>query len=141
MKKPIITLSLIIISACSLSACGESSNDWTPDKVINKRHPAEQRSYISVGDKQVLDADYDIGKAIYNAAPYKQVKKNQTTSENYFKYDLSVSGSKFPVHCEMTFYEDGFVEVDSKDVVFTYQFDAEQSANLYQLAVTFVNGH
>ena len=57
MKKPIIALSLIIISACSLSACGESSNDWTPDKIINKRHPAEQRSYISVGDKQVLDVD------------------------------------------------------------------------------------
>ena len=141
MKKPIIALSLIIISACSLSACGESSNDWTPDKVINKRSQGEQRSYVSFGDKQVLDTDYDIGKAIYNAAPYKEVKKNQTTSENYFKYDLTVSGSKFPVHCEMTFYEDGYVEVDSKDVDFIYQFDAEQSANLYQLAVTFVNKH
>ena len=134
-----LTLSLIIISACSLSACGKSSNDWTPDKVLNKRDQRESRSYVTAGEKQVLDTDYNIERAIYNAAPYKHVKKNQTTSNNYFKYNLDVNGSIFPVYCEMTFYEDGYVEVNTKDVDFIYQFNAEKSASLYQLAVTFVN--
>ena len=141
MKKQITALSLIILSACSLSASGESFSDWTPDKVITKRHPAEQRSYVSVGDKQVLDADFEIGRAIYNAAPYSHIEKNQTTSDNYFKFNMNISGYKFPVNCEMTFYEDGYAEVNGKDVSFVYQFDVGKSTSLYQLAVTFVNEH
>ena len=39
----------------------------------------------------------------------------------------------------MIFYEDGFVEVKSKDANFCYKFDEKQSGDLYQLAVTFVN--
>lgn len=141
MKKPILISSLITFSLVSLVACGEKPNDWTPDKVINKQDQRESRSYVIIDDKQVIDSDRDIAKAIYSCAPFEHVKNNKTTSENSFTYRMSVSGKKFPVSCDMVFYEDGFVEVTSKDANFCYKFDEKQSADLYQLAVTFVNEH
>lgn len=141
MKKPILIPVLITFSLISLVACGESPSNWTPDKVINKQDQRESRSYVIIGDKQVIDSDRDIAKAIYNSAPFEHTKSNGTTSENSFTYRMSVNGDIFPVSCDMVFYEDGFVEVKSKDANFCYKFDEKQSADLYQLAVTFVNEH
>lgn len=139
MKKTIFISSLITFSLISLVACGEKPNDWTPDKVINNRDQREYKTYVVIGDKQEIDSDDVVAKAIYNCAPYEHIKSNKTTSENYFTYLQSVSGNIFPVSCEMTFYDDGFVEVKSKDVNFYYQFDEKQALVLYQLAVTFIN--
>lgn len=139
MIKPIFISSLITFSLISLVACGEKPNDWTPDKVINKRDQREYRSYVIIDDKQVVDSDFDIAKAIISFAPFENIKSNKTASENSFVYRMSVSGGIGPVSCDMTFYEDGFAEVKTKDVDFYFQFDEKQAADLYQLAVTFVN--
>ena len=139
MKKPILISSLITFSLISLVACGEKPNDWTPDKIINKRDQREYRSYVIIDDKQVVDSNFDIAKAINSSAPFEYIKNSKTTSENSFTYRMSVSGNTFPVSCDMTFYEDGFAEVKTKDVDFYYQFDEKQASDLYQLAVTFVN--
>ena len=115
--KPLILITLL------LSSCGESSDKWAPDYVIyNRRDPRESRSYVKANNEQVQDIDNEIGAAIRNAAPYKAVKKNKTTSLNSFEYYMDVSGYIFPLGCSMVFYEDGYVEVDSSKAHFIYSF-------------------
>lgn len=134
--KPLILITLL------LSSCGESSDKWAPDYVIyNRRDPRESRSYVKANNEQVQDIDNEIGAAIRNAAPYKAVKKNKTTSLNSFEYYMDVSGYIFPLGCSMVFYEDGYVEVDSSKAHFIYSFDAIKAQELYQAAVTYVNEH
>ena len=129
--KPLILITLL------LTSCGESSDKWSPDAVLNRRDNRASGSLVRVNDNYVKDTNYDIDIAIRQAAPYQHVKKNKTASINYFTYSLDVSGSIFPVGCTMTFYDDGYVEVSSK-VRFIYSFDQEKAKELYQTAVTFV---
>ena len=129
--KPLILITLL------LTSCGESSDKWSPDAVLNRRDNRASDSLVRVNDNYVKDTNYDIDIAIRQAAPYQHVKKNKTASINYFTYSLDVSGSIFPVGCTMTFYDDGYVEVSSK-VRFIYSFDQEKAKELYQTAVTFV---
>ena len=130
--KPLILITLL------LTSCGESSDEWSPNAVLNRRDNRASGSLVRVNDNYVKDTNYDIDVAIRQAAPYKHVKKNKTTSINYFTYSLDVSGSIFPVGCTMTFYDDGYVEVSSK-VRFIYSFDQEKAQSLYEQAFSFVN--
>ena len=89
-------------------------------------------------DDEVLEENNEIEKAIRNAAPYSHVKKNKTASNNSFIYYLEVSGSIFPKKCWMTFYDDGYVSVESGDVNFIYSFDAQKAKELYTSVTTYV---
>ena len=131
--KPLILITLL------LTSCGESSDKWAPDVVVNRRDQRESRSWVKANNEQVQDTDYFIQAAIRKAAPYKHVNKNKTTSENTFEYSLDVSGYIFPRNCFMTFYDDGYVQVESGDIKFVYSFDAQKAKTLYQVAVTFVD--
>lgn len=131
--KPLILITLL------LTSCGETSDKWSPDVVINRRDQREYRTFVKVEESQVQDEEFSIGRAISNAAPYKHVKKNKTTSSNSFVYSLDVSGYIFPVGCSMTFYDDGYVDVDSPKAHFIYSFDQEKAQSLYEQAFSFVN--
>jgi len=130
--KPLILITLL------LTSCGESPDKWSPDKVLNRRDQREYRSVIKVNDDEVLEENNKIEKAIRNAAPYSHVKKNKTASNNSFIYSLAVSGSIFPKKCWMTFYDDGYVSVESGDVNFIYSFDAQKAKELYMSVTTYV---
>ena len=138
MNKQIFLKPLILITLL-LTSCGESSDKWAPDVVVNRRDQRESRSWVKANNEQVQDTDYFIQAAIRKAAPYKHVNKNKTTSENTFEYSLDVSGYIFPRNCFMTFYDDGYVQVESGDIKFVYSFDAQKAKTLYQVAVTFVD--
>ena len=76
----------------------------------------------------------EIASAIDEAFPYKHVEKNKTTSSNSFEYYFDITGYIFPKGCSFTFYDDGYVEVDSGDINFFYSFDAKKAQDLYKLA-------
>ena len=138
MKKTLLYVSIILLGSFSLASCGESADKWSPDKVLDRRDQRENRSVIKVNDDEVLEENNKIEKVIRNAAPYSHVKKNKTTSNNSFIYSLAVSGSIFPKKCWMTFYDDGYVSVESGDVNFIYSFDAQKAKELYTSVTTYV---
>ena len=138
MKKTLLYVSIILLGSFSLASCGESADKWSPDKVLDRRDQREYRSVIKVNDDEVLEEEHEIEKAIRNAAPYNHVKKNKTASNNSFIYSLEVSGSIFPKKCWMTFYDDGYVSVESGDVNFIYSFDAQKAKELYTSVTTYV---
>ena len=138
MKKTTLTfMAFILIGSFSLAAC-ESPDKWSPDKALDRRDQREYRSVIKVNDDEVLEENNEIEKAIRNAAPYSHVKKNKTASNNSFIYSLEVSGSIFPKKCWMTFYDDGYVSVESGDINFIYSFDAQKAKELYTSVTTYV---
>ena len=116
------------------------------------------RSHLPAGVKIIkafniaTDTDLNNTKDYQGLADYFLFDaKGMSAGGNGHKFDWSIlsayngptqfllSGGIGPVSCDMTFYEDGFAEVKTKDVDFYFQFDEKQAADLYQLAVTFVN--
>ncbi len=138
MKQTLLYVSIILLGSFSLASCGESADKWSPDKVLDRRDQRENRSVIKVNDDEVLEEKHEIEQAIRNAAPYIHVKKNKTASNNSFIYSLGVSGSIFPKKCAMTFYDDGYVNVESGDVNFTYSFDAQKAKELYTNVISYI---
>ena len=136
MNKATLLKPLILITFL-LTSCGESPDKWSPDKALDRLHPAERRTYVTVNELQVQDSDFDIGGAIMKIT-YKNEKKNKTDSINCFTYSFDVSGYMFPRNCMMTFYDDGYVDVNSPKKHFYYSFDKTEALALYTSAVTFV---
>ena len=131
--KPLMLLTLL------LTSCGESPDKWSPDKALNRIHPAERRTYVRVNDLEAQDTDYAICSAIKQIT-YKNEKKNKTDSINWFTYSFDVNGYMFPRNCTMTFYSDGYVDVNSPKKHFYYSFDKTEAIALYTSAVSFVTG-
>ena len=129
--KPLMLMTLL------LTSCGESPDKWSPDKALNRIHPAERRTYVKVNNLEAQDTDYAICSAIKQIA-YKNEKKNKTDSINCFTYSFDVNGYMFPRNCTMTFYSDGYVDVNSPEKHFYYSFDEAEALALYAYAVSFV---
>ena len=139
MNKTTLLKPLIVITFL-LTSCGESPDKWSPDKALNRIHPAERRTYVRVNDLETQDTDFAIGSAIKQIA-YKNEKKNKTDSINCFTYSFDVSGYMFPRNCTMTFYADGYVDVNSPKKHFYYSFDEAEALALYTSAVSFVTAN
>ena len=129
--KPLMLMTLL------LTSCGESPDKWSPDKALNRIHPAERRTYVTVNELQVQDSDFAIGSAIMKIT-YKNEKKNKSNSTNCFEYSFDVTGYMFPRNCTMTFYDDGYVDVNSPKKHFYYSFDKTEALALYTSVVSFV---
>ena len=142
MKKALLLTSLVVFSSFSLTGCTKESPDkWAPNKAIDRQDARERRAWVKINDVEYEDKNKDITKAIYNAAPYNHAKKNGSQSSNYFIFSFDVSGHIFPANCTMTFFDDGYVEVESLKVDYIYSFDQDTAKELYETVVAFVNNN
>lgn len=133
--------SLLILLPLTLASCGgPKAEDWTPDKAISKA--TSSLGLLTIGEESCrIENDNSLFQRISEVREYTPVSKNESTSENFFTYGCDIKGDIFPVGLSLSFYQDGYATVKTKNVDYVYTFSKSEAINLYQFAVSYLEQH
>ena len=151
MKKGLLAI-LIILPSLMAAKCSlggepfESPKNYTPYKILSDNSSLGRIGY----NNDYLD-DYDNGvrTAILKISEYKNIKELKTTTTSYFTYSVPTSGIAFflDMGADMTFYADGYVDVDTPDSYssledhYYYQFDQDKAHELFEFVASYYEAH
>lgn len=141
MKTAILFTSLFALTITSTKSCEKTAedyiNDFNPYQIAAERTPLKEE--ITLHDRTVNVEDYSIRNRILKIKTFTYIEENKTETNKSFSVTFTYPGIVVHSHKTMTFYQDGFVDVENKYVKnhpshYYYQFDSEQAASLYELA-------
>ena len=124
----------------------ESPKNYTPYKILSDNSSLGRLGY----NNDYLD-DYDNGvrTAILKITEYKNIKELKNTTSSCFAYNVKTSGIGFflDMGADMTFYADGYVDVDIPDGYssledhYYYQFDQDKAYELFEFVASYYEAH
>ena len=141
MKTAILFTSLFALTITSTKSCEKTAedyiNDFNPYQIAAEKTPLKEE--ITFLDRKVNSKDFNIRTRILKIKNFTYVEENKTESDKSFSCTFTYSGIWLHSYQTMTFYQDGFVDVENKYVKnhpshYYYQFDVEKAASLYELA-------
>lgn len=145
MKKGLLTI-LAVLPCLMAFKCGgdsfESPNNYTPYELLTKNDYAADIFYQN---NQTIDNEGVFRQEILKIEKYKNIKELKTTTESCFKYNVRTNGIGFFIDmgADITFYADGYVDVDIPDGYsslkdhYYYSFDQDEAVTLFEFVFNY----
>ena len=145
MKKGLLTI-LAVLPCLMAVKCGGDSftspNNNTPYILISKNDSSAQISFQSMA---ATDDDGVIRSEILKIEKYKSLKEIKPTTKTFFKYSMKTNGIGLFTNrgADITFYADGYVDVDSLDSYssledhYYYSFDQDEAVTLFEFVFNY----